>query len=145
MASHKRDAYTGQILDKEDLIFTVDGQGKVFDPNPVVTAKNNTYRDSTATVATCGFAGTDIATIDAQRVDRTLKDITLSGRYRHKLEGTHVRLRNFGAPNISPPEEVDKNNFKYSSGDDKFEAVTVYYHVDTIAKVHPKSGYYYRS
>src|SRR5262249_35846574 len=37
------DAYTGQILEKTDLIRQFpDGTGKVFDPNPVVTAHDNT-------------------------------------------------------------------------------------------------------
>jgi hypothetical protein len=127
------DANTGEVLEKIDLIFEVDGQGRVFDPNPVVTANDNTYRDPTATVATCTFAGTTIATIDAQLVDRVLKDITFSGGI-HKLEGPYVKLRNFGAPNISPPEEADPTNFKYSSGDSKFEPVMIYYHIDTIQR-----------
>ena len=74
------DAHTGEILEKRDLIFEVDGQGKVFDPNPVVTANDNTFRDPTATVATCGFAGTPIATIDAQRVDTGSKRYNLFWR-----------------------------------------------------------------
>jgi hypothetical protein len=127
------DTHTGEVLEKRDLIFEVDGQGRVFDPNPVVTANDNTYRDPTATVATCNFAGTAIATIDSQLVDRVLKDITFSGGV-HKLEGPYVKLRNFSAPNVSPPEEADPNNFKYSSGDQKFEHVMVYYHIDTIQR-----------
>lgn len=128
------DAYTGAILEKEDLVIHLpNGQGLVFDPNPVVTANNNTLRDPDATNATCGFSGTSRATIDAQRVTRTLKDITLSGG-KYKLEGSYVKLRNFGTPNIAPPEEANANDFKYSSGDDGFEAVMVYYHVDTIQR-----------
>ena len=115
------DAYTREVLEQRDLLFEVDGQGKVFDPNPVVTANDNSYRDPDA-IATCGFVGTPRATIDAQRVDRVLKDITFSGGT-HKLEGPYVKLRDFGAPNIPPPEEVGATNFNYSSGDDKFEAV----------------------
>jgi hypothetical protein len=127
------DAHTGEILEKRDLIFKVDGKGKVFDPNPVVTANDNTYRDPDATVAACGFVGTTRVTIDGQLVDRDLKDITFSGGT-HKLEGPYVKLRNFGAPNIPPPQEVNANDFNYSSGDDEFEAVMIYYHVDTIQR-----------
>lgn len=127
------DAHTGEVLEKRDLIFEVDGTGQVFDPNPVVTANDNTFRDPTATVPPCNFAGTAIATIDAQRVDRVLKDITFSGGT-HKLEGPFVKLRNFNAPNIAPPQEADPNNFKYSSGDPGFEAVMIYYHIDTIQR-----------
>jgi hypothetical protein len=127
------DAYSGQILEQKDLLFHVDGQGFVFDPNPVVTSHNNTLRDPTATVGSCGFAGTPVATIDAQRVTRTLKGITFSGGV-HKLEGPFVKMRNFGAPNIAPPTEVSANNFKYSSGDNRFDDVNVYYHVDTTQR-----------
>jgi hypothetical protein len=127
------DAYTGQILEQKDLLYRIDGQGFVFDPNPVVTAHNNTLRDPTATAGTCGFAGTAIATIDAQRVTRTLKDITFSGGV-HKLEGPFAKMRNFSAPNTAPPTEVSANNFKYSSGDARFENVNVYYHIDTTQR-----------
>ena len=127
------DAFSGQVLEKRDLLFFIDGQGFVFDPNPVVTSHNNTLRDPTATAGSCGFAGTPIPTIDAQRVTRTLKDITLSGGV-HKLEGPFVKMRNFGPPNIAPPTEASANNFKYSSGDNRFDDVNVYYHVDTTQR-----------
>src|SRR5215831_6126138 len=70
------DAGSGEILSKADIIKHLpDGSGFVFDPNPVVTANNNTLRQPTATIAGgCGYAGSTVATIDAQRVTRTLKD-----------------------------------------------------------------------
>src|ERR1043166_3800670 len=43
------DAYTGDVLEKRDLIAYIDGSGLVFDPNPVVMANNNTFRDPDAT------------------------------------------------------------------------------------------------
>lgn len=127
------DASTGAILEQEDLIKEVDGEGFVFDPNPVVTSNNNTLRDPDATLAGCGFAGTARATIDAQRMTRVLRDITLAGGV-HRLDGPFARVRNFGAPNPALPEEANANDFKYSSGDTRFEAVNVYYHIDTIQR-----------
>lgn len=127
------DAYSGEILEKEDRLLEVDGEGLVFDPNPVVTTSNNALRDPEATTATCGYAGNTQATIDAERVTRDLKDITLSaGKYR--LEGPYVKIVNIGSPNIAPPEETAADAFKYSSADDEFEAVNAYYHVDTIQR-----------
>ncbi|MDP3280444.1 MAG: M36 family metallopeptidase [Nitrosomonas sp.] len=123
-------------MSQKDLIkYMPDGQGLVFDPNPVVTSGNNTLRDPEATPTACGFSGTARATIDAQRVTRTLRDITKAGG-KHKLEGPYCKIRNFGAPNIAPPEETSANAFNYSSGDAdrRFEAVNVYYHVDTLQR-----------
>lgn len=129
------DAYTGEVLSKEDLIFEVNGQGLVFDPNPVVTAGNNTYRDPTAIMATCSFNGTPQVIIDNERVTRTLRDITFAGGT-YKLEGPYVKVSDKFAPNDSPPEETSANNFNYSSGDaqHRFEAVMAYYHIDTLQR-----------
>jgi hypothetical protein len=127
------DAYSSEILAKDDLIvFMPNGQGLVFDPNPVVTSGNNTFRDPTATPS-CGYTGTAVGLIDNQRVLRQLRDITFAdGKY--KLEGPYVKLRNFGEPNLAPPEEANPNDFNYSSTDDRFEAVMVYYHIDTLQR-----------
>ena len=128
------DAMTGDVLEQRDIAFRLpDGQGLVFDPNPVVTANNNTFRDSTATVASCGFAGTAQATIDAQRVTRTLRDLTLAGGV-HKLDGPFAKIRNFGNPVTVIPEEATANAFNYPSNNERFEAVNVYYHLDTIQR-----------
>jgi len=127
------DAYTGDVLEKRDLIAYIDGSGLVFDPNPVVMSNNNTLRDPDATSGTCGFAGTARATIDTQRVARALRDITLSsGKF--KLEGPFVRIRNFAAPVSTLPAEASATNFNYSTADDRFEATNVYYHVDTAQR-----------
>lgn len=126
------DAASGEILERKDLAVSVDGSGMVFDPNPVVTANNNAFRDPTATPGTCGFPGTPIATVNGQRVPGTLRGITLNGN--HKLEGPFVKLRDFGAPALPLPEEAVATNFNYSSDDPRFEAVMVYYHVDTVQR-----------
>ncbi len=128
------DAYTGEILEKDDLVVDLpDGQGFVFDPNPVVTANDNAYREPYATTDSCGYQGTPRSFIDEERVTRTLKEITFSGG-KYKLEGPYVKMRNFGSPDIAPPEEADANVFCYSSADDSFKDVMVYYHVDTIQR-----------
>jgi Fungalysin metallopeptidase (M36)/Fungalysin/Thermolysin Propeptide Motif len=129
------DAYSGEILEKEDLIKTSpDGSGYVFDPNPVVTANTNTLREPTATVAAgCGYNGSPLATIDAQRQTRTLKDLKLSGGV-HSLDGPYAKIVNITAPASTIPTEANANNFKYSSSDERLGAVTVYYHIDTIQR-----------
>jgi len=127
------DAYSSEILERRDLLLRVDGAGLVFDPNPVVTANDNTFRDPLASAGSCGFGGTPLATIDGQRVTRTLRDITLAGGI-HKLEGPFVRIVNFDAPAHLPPTEASATAFNYSSADPRFEAVNVYYHIDTVQR-----------
>jgi hypothetical protein len=127
------DAYTGEVLEQRDLIVFVDGQGFVFDQNPVVTANDDSLRDPDATVATCGFAGTARATIDAQRVTQKLKDISFVGGV-HRLDGPFVQMHEFGAPTTTFPQEANANDFNYSSGDDRFECVNIYYHIDTLQR-----------
>jgi len=121
------DAYSGEILAKKDLLFRIDGEGLVFDPNPVVTANDSTFRDPTATVATCGFNGTTLATIDNERITVPLRDITQRADGKYVLEGPFVKVQN-------SPEESNRNNFLYSSGDIEFETVMCYYHIDTIQR-----------
>ena len=127
------DAYDGKILEKEDLIVAINGRGLVFDPNPVVTANDNTFRDPTATNATCGFDGTAQSTIDNEQVRRTLRDIKLENG-KHKLDGPYCKIVNINSPNTTIPEEVNANDFEYPSDDERFEAVNVYYHIDTIQR-----------
>jgi Zn-dependent metalloprotease len=127
------DAHSGEILAKEDLLVEMpDGQGLVFDPNPVVTAHDNTLRDPNA-AASCSFTPSPLATINAQRVTRVLRDLTLSGGT-HKLDGPFIRVVNTDSPNINPPEETNADDFNYSSDDNRIEAVNVYYHVDTVQR-----------
>jgi hypothetical protein len=129
------DAHSAEILKKEDLIKeSPDGSGFVFDPNPVVTANDNTYRQPTATVAGgCGYAGSTSAKIDAQRLTRTLKDLTLAAGI-HSLDGPYAKIVNISGPASTIPTEANANDFKYSSSDERLGAVNLYYHIDTIQR-----------
>lgn len=127
------DAQDGALLYKNDKIKHVEGRGLVFDPNPVVTKRDTTLRDPGAVSATCGFAGTDRATIDQQRVDRILLGLTVTGG-QHHLTGPFATITNFAAPDTAIPTEADPLAFNYSSANTNFHAVNVYYHVDTIQR-----------
>lgn len=126
------DAYSGEELQRRDLLMHVDGEGLVFDPNPVVTANDNTLRDPNAAGA-CGFAGSPLATIEAERVTRTLRDLSASGGVHH-LDGPFVRIADFMAGSATPPIEANADDFNYSSNTADFDAVNVYYHVDTVQR-----------
>lgn len=128
------DRATGEVLDLQDLIKHVDGSGLVFDPNPVVTARDSTLRDPDASGG-CGFTGSSRTTIDAQRVTRSLRGITFDGvTGLHHLAGPFVAMRNFGPPSTSLPEEVNAHGFNYSTEDPRFEAVNVYSSIDTFQR-----------
>lgn len=120
------DAYTREILSIEDIVWRspVDGQGMVFDPNPVVTANDNTFRDGV----------TPDATLNAERFNQTLSELNdaLGGQY--SLIGPFCRITNLGAPSTGIPQEANANDFDYNRGDIDFEAVNVYYHIDSIQR-----------
>ena len=115
------DAYSKEELQRRDLLVHMpDGQGLVFDPNPVVTSGDNTLRDPNA-AGGCGFAASPLATIDAERVSRTLRDLTLSGG-QHSLDGPYVRIAERTGSVVSPPTEANANDFNYSSDSADFDA-----------------------
>lgn len=151
------DAYSGEILEKRDLVvrshqkrqknrlsrtnsmpkairsnIDTNGQGLVFDPNPVVTGKDNSLREPDA-AQTCEFSKSNRSTIDAQRVTRTLKDIKFSNR-KYRLEGPYVKMENLADPSVLPPEENNADKFSYSTADHRFDDVNVYYHIDTCQR-----------
>jgi Fungalysin metallopeptidase (M36)/Fungalysin/Thermolysin Propeptide Motif len=128
------DARTGAILEQRDLIKYYDGQGLVFDPNPVASAHDTTLRDPDATAASCGFSGTARATIDAQRVSVVLRDITRGADGLYRLEGPYAKMLEIEDPATTFPAEADPNAFNYSSGDDRFECVQAYWTIDTLQR-----------
>lgn len=118
------DAKTGDVLLKEDLIFTINGNGMVFNPNPVVSLNDNTIRDGV----------TAEATLNAVRQNVVLPDITgpVDGNY--TLTGPYCNIINLANPNIGIPQESSANSFKYVRTDDDFEAVNVYFHIEALQR-----------
>lgn len=127
------DAGSGEVLLRRDLIREVDRDGFVFDPNPVVTANDATLREPDATSGPCGFTGSPRATIDAQRVTRTLRDLEQVGT-EVRLRGPYCRIVDSDTPTVAPLKSTSTTGFQLSSGDANFEDVNVYYHVDTAQR-----------
>ena len=127
------DAYSGEIFRAEDRALyhqrtetqpqLNNGTGWVFDPDPL-TRSGKSYGDA-------GFTdGNDTNTValNAQRIQRTLHDITFDGSLYH-LEGPYAAIKDFEAPFhglFSQPT----NDFDFTRTQQGFEAVNVYYHVD---------------
>lgn len=119
------DAYSSEILAIDDMIdFSVQGEGLVFNPNPVVTANDNTFLDGV----------TSEATLNAERVTGTLNELDNPVSGQHYLRGRYVEIVELAAPAIGIPSEADRTQFKYDRTDDNFEAASIYYHIDTLQR-----------
>jgi Zn-dependent metalloprotease len=118
------DAEDGEVLAMEDHIMTVDGQGLAFNPNPVVTMNDNTIREGV----------TPEATLNGECDSVQLVNIAgpVGGNY--TLTGDYCNITNLGDPNIGIPSEGISTDFNYDRTADNFEAVNVYYHIDTIQR-----------
>ena len=102
----------------------VDGAGRVFDPDPLSSSGamyGPPYVDS---------EDADIAALNAQLQDVTLREITLSADNLYRLEGPYVRIVGGGQLSYDPPAEASASGFAYTRANDGFEAVNTYYHVD---------------
>lgn len=131
------DAQGGTVLQTRDFVYssdecntgnTVDGLGKVFNPNPVNTLNDSSLSDS----------NDDNAAVTPNYANpySTLPLLTLdpptNGLY--QLRGLYVVLRDIEYPCNTPPTEPDPNGFIYERNADTFEDVMAYYHIDTMQR-----------
>jgi len=96
---------------------TVDGTGLVFDPDPMSILQNTSLTDTSPANA-----------FDAAYTTVVLRDITKRGN-KYFLEGPWVRIEDFEAPNTAPSTTND-GNWKAKRGDNAFNDVMTYYHID---------------
>ncbi|MEZ4699825.1 MAG: T9SS type A sorting domain-containing protein [Rhodothermales bacterium] len=104
------------------------GQGFAFNPDPLSTS-GLTYAQ-----AFDDADDQDVPAINDQRVLVDLPDIALGNDGLYRLEGPHVKIVGqspAGSDVYAPPAETLPDGFRYGRADDAFEAVNVYYHVDT--------------
>jgi hypothetical protein len=107
------DALDGEVVDVRDLRVAAEGQGRVFQPNPILAARDASLRDKR-----------DAPTL---ALDQLLVDVTLL-----RLDGTH-RLRGtwcdaaHGTGDVYSPWDDWK---QLTRADDAFENVNAYWHVD---------------
>lgn len=119
------DAYTKAVLSIDDMIdFSVNGEGLVFNPNPVVTANDNTFLEGT----------TAEATLNAEQETVPLLDLEDPVGGLHYLKGPYVEIIDLDANGIGIPSEANATDFKYNRTNDNFEAVMVYYHLDSYQR-----------
>ncbi|WP_406057318.1 M4 family metallopeptidase [Kribbella sp. NBC_00889] len=107
------DAKSGTVVESKVISQNVDGHGSVFDPNPVVSEKNEKLTDQ-------NDKNQDALFLAQKNV--ILRNLDGSG----KLNGTYVNIdeaKGGVAQNTN-------NNFVYQRANNKFEQVMAYYHVN---------------
>ncbi|MDY8138369.1 T9SS type A sorting domain-containing protein [Aquimarina sp. 2201CG5-10] len=102
--------------------FLVDGTGMIFDPDPL-SASGQTYGGNYSD-------NNDAANtqLNAARSSVTLKDIDFSGGV-YTLKGPYTEIKDLEAPSKGLFTQAN-SNFNFDRGNDGFEAVNCYYHLD---------------
>jgi len=106
------DATTGAILEKRNLLRFVDGKGRVFDPNPVVTLNDTSLKDNSMIP-------------DNAYTEVVLRDLKKSGF----IEGPYVTTKR-------TKNRIKKKNrdFRFKRTDRAFKEVMVYFHIDRLQR-----------
>jgi Zn-dependent metalloprotease len=107
------DARTGNVVESKVISDNVDGRGTVFDPNPVVSLRDETLTDA-------DDASTDELFPAHQNV--ILRNLDGNGR----LEGTYVRIVKAKGGRAHNADNI----FQYQRDDNRFEQVMAYYQVN---------------
>jgi Zn-dependent metalloprotease len=106
------DAETGEIIEKHNLLRFVDGKGRVFDPNPVVTLNDTSLNDKSLIP-------------DKAYVEVVLRDLKKTGF----IEGPFVNTK-------TTTKRVKRMNFdfRFKRADRAFKEVMVYFHLDRMQR-----------
>jgi hypothetical protein len=107
------DAKTGSVVESKVISNNVDGKGSVFDPNPVVSTKNEKLTD-------LNDKNQDALFLAQKNV--ILRNLDGSG----KLNGPYVNIKE-AKGGIA---QSKNNTFVYQRANNKFEQVMVYYHIN---------------
>ena len=113
------DASSGAVLDKHDQLKRMNGTGRVFDPNPVVTL-NNTALEDTSMIP------------DSAYTEVTLRDLKAGGR----LDGPFV-----STVNTEQRVKATNGKFLFKRGQKGFNEVMVYFHIDRVQRYIQELGF----
>lgn len=122
------DAHDGSVLRAQSTTYNVDGNGTVFKPDPLSSAR--------VAYATAGYSdnnNADSPQLTAQLFPVTLRDITLAtGTY--SLKGPYAVCWEWEEPTDAACPTGPNSNFSVTRSALTFDAVNVYYHVDTFMR-----------
>lgn len=117
------DAENGKLLKKKDINRKVEGQGKVFLPNPVVTSGS--------------LSGlTDKNDADSTALNNQLKTVTLKG-----LNGSGYLAGDYVTIASKVKTYSASFQYNYTRSNDRFEDVMAYYHIDTLQRYIQQLGF----
>jgi len=113
------DAYSGEILEKRNLLRFVEGKGRVFDPNPVVTLNDTSLNDKSRM-------------LEKAYSEVVLRDLKTNGF----LDGPFVSTK-------TTKKRVKRANhdFRFKRTDRAFKEVMVYFHIDRVQRYIQKLGF----
>ncbi|MFN7925845.1 MAG: M36 family metallopeptidase [Bryobacteraceae bacterium] len=113
------DGASGEILHQYNQLKEAQGQGRVFDPNPVVTLNDTSLEDSSVIP-------------DGAYIDVTLRDLKPGGR----LDGPFVSTAN-------TPSRVKSTSgkFLFKRNNNGFKEVMVYFHIDRVQRYIQQLGF----
>ncbi len=115
----------GHSCKKEHKINNVvDGTGNIFDPDPLSSAQ--------VAYGTGGFTDNndlDSPDLNGELVPVTLRDIDFTAGV-YTLKGPYAEVVDLGSPSTGLFTQAT-NIFNYHRGDDAFEAVNTYFHIDS--------------
>lgn len=113
------DAMTGRLIQVIDLFQYATGNGRVYDPNPIVTSGDTGLSSSTP-----------VATLTAESVTVTMPrlDAADSAGKLH-LDGSFVHMAEIESPTFAEPVSAS-GDFDFAVDDRKFLDAMAYYHID---------------
>ncbi|MEU4290987.1 M4 family metallopeptidase [Kribbella sp. NPDC026596] len=118
------DAKTGSMVESKVISDNIDGRGSVFDPNPVVSERNEKLTDM-------NDANQDALFVAQKNV--VLRNLDGSGR----LNGTFVNI----AKGNGGLAKSDNNTFIYQRANNKFEQVMAYYQTNQAQEYIQQLGF----
>ena len=124
------DATTGKVFFVRDQAKYATGYGKAWVPDPLTTSHhyyndNSYWKDNN---------DQDNDSLNGQRIDVELHNLSFDGTNYH-LDGPWVHLdESIENPNSPLPAPSDSSQFIFTRSQQEFEAVMVYFHIDSIQR-----------
>jgi hypothetical protein len=121
------DAHTGELFKVVDTAYYVDGNGNVFDPDPL-SSSGATYDDPGYTDG----GDADTAALDSQLQNVILRDLTLSGGT-YSLSGPYAQITDAENPKLGLFSQTS-STFNFTRTQSGFEAAHTYFHIDHMMR-----------